>query len=715
LATVTHGNRPVAVDATSARVLDRELLRSWEAYLGAGRLEHVRVPIAESWHRSLAAGVDPFQCGAPTLLADRCDVGQRWEAHPLGKSAPLIRRWLSAFANDSDYVILVSDSHGMLLWVHGDVSVRSQVADAWNTVEGALWSESGAGTNAVGTALIAGAPVHIRAAEHFVESVHQAACSAAPVRDPEDGRLLGVIDVTGTTSKLYPDSLAAALAAARAVEADLCGRMQKRDAQLRARYVERMAAAPGKLGLVTDRGRVIADHPDGLLGRGRLEVPPGGGTVLLPSGRRGIAEPLGAEDAYVIRVLSEPTGSPARLRRRRTSAADDSAMGVSGGLAEWRRAQLELSRLAEEQAALRRVATLVAGQATAEEIFGTVAEEVAQLLGADHGVVWRYEPDGRMTVAAFWTRGAHALPIGTGVKLAGDSVAALVQQSGRPRRLDSYDGLSGPVIDLAHTLGAAPRSTVGAPILAEGRIWGVVVATRTNGEKFAEDTESRLMQFAELVTTAISNAVTWEHLHSSRARIVAAADAERRRIERDLHDGAQQHLVWIGYRLRTARESLEAVPEVAAAALDEAIQGLTAAAEDLRELARGIHPALLTEGGLEPALTMLARRSATPVALEVSSDERYAEAVEVAVYFLVSEALTNVARHARAAHAKLTVRRSDGALIIEVSDNGRGGAESRSGSGLRGLQDRISALGGTLMVESPPGRGTVIRAQIPCI
>ena len=190
---------------------------------------------------------------------------------------------------------------------------------------------------------------------------------------------------------------------------------------------------------------------------------------------------------------------------------------------------------------------------------------------------------------------------------------------------------------------------------------------------------------------------------------------ERRRIERDLHDGAQQHLVWIGYRLRTARESLEAVPEVAAAALDEAIQGLTAAAEDLRELARGIHPALLTEGGLEPALTMLARRSATPVALEVSSDERYAEAVEVAVYFLVSEALTNVARHARAAHAKLTVRRSDGALIIEVSDNGRGGAESRSGSGLRGLQDRISALGGTLMVESPPGRGTVIRAQIPCI
>ena len=255
---------------------------------------------------------------------------------------------------------------------------------------------------------------------------------------------------------------------------------------------------------------------------------------------------------------------------------------------------------------------------------------------------------------------------------------------------------------------------MGAPILAEGRIWGVVLATRTREDEFAEDTESRLVDFAELLATAISNAVTREELHASRARIVAAADAERRRIERDLHDGAQQQLVWIGYGLRTAREALDRDPGAAASALDEAIQGLARAAEDLRELARGIHPALLTEGGLEPALTMLAERCVTPVVLEIASDERYAEAVEIAAYFLVSEALTNVARHAGAAKAKLVVRRIDGTLRVEVTDDGCGGADSRCGSGLRGLQDRISALGGSLMVKSPPGRGTVIRAEIPC-
>jgi signal transduction histidine kinase len=686
------------VDATSARLAERELLRRWDAYLADGRLEYVRAPIAESWRRSRAAGVDPFESRAPTLLADRHDVGERWEAHPLGTGAPLICRWLRPFAENSDYVIVVSDSHGMLLWIHGDVKLRSHVADAWNTVEGALWSEAGAGTNAIGTALAAGVPVHVRAAEHFSEPVHGAACSAAPVHDPEDGRLLGVIDVTGPPSKLYPDSVAAALAAARAVEADLRVQLQRRDAQLRVRFMERVASASGKLALVSRSGRVIADHPDGLVGARRVEVPPAGGEVLLPGGRRGIAEPLDGETGYVVRALSE-TGS----RRRREPVRT-----------EWRRAQLELSRLAEEQAALRRVATLVAGYGSAEEIFATVAEEVAQLLDADHGMVWRYERDGSMTAAAFWTSGVRTVPVGTQVGLEGDSVAALVQESGRPSRLDSYAGLSGPIIDLANTLGAGPRSTVGAPILAEGRVWGMLAATRTRAEEFAEDTESRLVDFAELVATAISNAVTGEELHASRARIVAAADAERRRIERDLHDGAQQQLVWIGYGLRTAREALDRDPVAAATALDEAIQGLAQAAEDLRELARGIHPALLTEGGLEPALTVLAERCVTPVILEVESDERYPEAVEIAAYFLVSEAFTNIARHAGAAHAKLLVRRIDSTLMVEVADDGRGGADGGSGSGLRGLQDRISALGGRLLVESPPGRGTVIHAEIPC-
>ena len=704
-----------AVDATASRVLDRELLQGWDEYLGDGQLEHVRVPIVESWRRSQSAGIDPLDGRAPTLLADRRDVRERWDAHPLRTGAPLIRRWLRPFAEDSDYIIMVTDSGGMVLWVHGDTRVRSQVADAWNTVEGALWTEDAVGTNAIGTTLAGGDAVHVRAAEHFSATLHMAACSAAPVHDPEDGRLLGIIDVTGATSKLLPGSLPVALAAARAVEADLRGRMQSRDARLRVRYLERMASAPGKLALVARSGRVIADHPDGLLGAARLEVPAAGGVVMLPSGRRGIAEPLDGDDGYLIRAESETGGSRPRRGQIRTAGVESEAAGASGGLSEWRGAQLELSRLAEEQAALRRVATLVAGQGTAEEIFATVAEEVAELLDADHGIVWRYEPDWSMTAAAFWTRGDRTLPVGTRVQLEGDSVAALVRQSGRPGRLDRYEGLSGPVIDLANSLGPGPRSTVGAPILAEGRVWGVIVTVRTRNEEFAEDTESRLVDFAHLLATAISNAVTREELHASRARIVAAADAERRRIERNLHDGAQQQLVWIGYGLRTARDALDRDPATAAKALDEAIEGLARAAEDLRELARGIHPVLLTEGGLEPALTMLAERCVTPVVLDVAADERCPEAVESAAYFLVSEALTNVARHAGAAQATLTVRRADRTLVVEVSDDGRGGADSGLGSGLRGLQDRISALGGSLIVESPPGHGTAIRAEIPCV
>jgi signal transduction histidine kinase len=436
--------------------------------------------------------------------------------------------------------------------------------------------------------------------------------------------------------------------------------------------------------------------------------------MVLLGGRTGILEPLDGRDGYVIRALGKTGASRRHLKRIRASGADDEAMGECGGLAEWRRGQLELSRLADEQAALRRVATIVALQGAAEEIFATVAEEVAQLLAADHGVVWRYEPDGSMTVAAFWTRGERTLPVRTRVELEGDSLAGLVQRSGRPGRLDSYEGLAGPVIDLVDSLGAGPRSTVGAPILAEGRVWGAIVAARTTSQEFAEDAESRLVEFADLVATAVSNALTLEELRASRARLVAAADAERRRIERDLHDGTPQQLVWIGYHLRIDRDTLGRAPVAVVTALDEVIEGLAHAADDLRALARGIHPALLTEGGLEPALTMVAKRCPTAVNVEIASDERFPEAVEIAAYFLVSEALTNIGRHARAAHANLIVRRNDGTLIVEVTDDGLGGADRGSGSGLRGLEDRISVLGGSLTVESPPGRGKAMRAEIPC-
>jgi GAF domain len=501
----------------------RELRLMWDEYLSHGRLDHVRRPIAESWHRSEDAGIDPSRSRAPTMFGDRRDSGERWECHPLKAAEPLIRRWLGPMANATEHLIVVSDAEGLLLWLGGDARVRSAAADAMNFVEGSLWSEAGAGTNAIGTALASDHAIQVHAAEHFSEVVHGWTCSAVPVHDPADGRLLGVIDLTGGMTDVHPGSLDAVLAAARAVEANLRVRAQQRDAELRARYLDRMAPAKDPLALLSRSGRVIAD-PEGLLRDERVEVPTDGGAVMLPGGRPGLAEPLDHEDAYVLRPIRRVHSPSHRRGSMAGSVAEERADTAPDDLTEWRRAQLELSHLLDEQAALRRVATLVAGQATADEIFATVAAEVARLVAAHRGTVCRYEPDGTMTVRAFWTGGGRTLPVGTRVELTGDSVAALVQQSGRPSRIDSYEGLAGPVIDLTSTLGGVPRSTVGAPILAEGRVWGAILASSMGRWPLAEDAESRLMGFAELVATAISNAVARAELNASRARIVAAAD-----------------------------------------------------------------------------------------------------------------------------------------------------------------------------------------------
>jgi signal transduction histidine kinase len=533
-----------------------------------------------------------------------------------------------------------------------------------------------------------------------------------PVHDPEDGRLLGVIDLTGQVSTAHPATLAATLAAARAVEADLRVRAQLRDARLRTRYLDRMASAAGKLAVVTSSGRVIADHPDGFVRRERINVPIGGGELILPGGQRAVAEAVG-DDAYVVRAVGATGASRAAPGRHPTSAARDAEVDAQDELAEWRRAQLELSRLAEEQAALRRVATLVAGQVTAEEIFATVAEEVARLFEAQRGIVCRYEPDGTTTVVAFWANEGGTLPVGTRLALDARSVSALVQQSGRPakKRLDSFEDLPGLVANLVANL-ATPRSTVGAPILVEGRVWGVVLASSTQPESFRNDVESRLMSFAELVATAISNAVAREELNASRARIVAAADETRRRIQRDLHDGAQQRLVTLIMEMRAAAGKDRAEAAELRAELTRAAEAATAALDELRETSRGIHPAVLTRGGLRPALSALARRSAIPVELEISVRGRFAEGIEVAAYYVVSELLTNAVKHARAAVVRVVVERQDRTLHLAVHDDGVGGADA-AGSGLIGVRDRVEAIGGTIDVESPAGAGTTVLVSLP--
>jgi signal transduction histidine kinase len=381
-------------------------------------------------------------------------------------------------------------------------------------------------------------------------------------------------------------------------------------------------------------------------------------------------------------------------------------------LTGWRREQLELSRLVEEQAALRRVATLVAGEATADETFATVAEEVARFLRADRGTVCRYEPDGTMTVVAFWTHSGHVLPAGTRVALEGADVSGLVHQLGRPARIDGYDGLSGPVIDVASTLGAPPRSTVGAPILVEGRVWGAILASATGRDPLPGDTESRLMGFAELVATAIANAVARADLHASRARIVTAADASRRRIERNLHDGAQQLLVSVALELRAAAGNLTAGPDELREELARTANEVTAALDELREISRGIHPAIVTKGGLGPALRALCRRSATPVQLELSTAGRFPEPIEVTGYYVVSELLANAVKHARASVIGVCVEQLHGRLHLSVRDDGIGGADP-GGSGLVGLRDRVEAMQGTMVVESPAGAGTAVLVSLP--
>src|SRR6201993_5013773 len=294
----------VAIDVTaSPSMWARELHRIWDDYVSQGHLDRVRRPIADSWRRSRLAGIDPSRTRAPSTFEDRRDVRDRWEAHPLQAVAPLIRRWLGPLGYESDNLIVVSDAQGLLLWLEGNARVRSAAADAMNFVEGALWSEAGAGTNAIGTALAADHGVQVHAAEHFSEVVHGWTCSAAPVHDPEDGRLLGVIDLTGLAATANPRNIAAVLAAARAVEADLRVRAQERDAQRRLRYLERTASVRGKLALVRPSGRLIANHPDGFLHGKRIEIPAGGGVMTLPDGRQGFAEVLDHGDGYLVHSL----------------------------------------------------------------------------------------------------------------------------------------------------------------------------------------------------------------------------------------------------------------------------------------------------------------------------------------------------------------------------------------------------------------------------
>ncbi|MCW2903503.1 MAG: histidine kinase, partial [Streptosporangiaceae bacterium] len=369
---------------------------------------------------------------------------------------------------------------------------------------------------------------------------------------------------------------------------------------------------------------------------------------------------------------------------------------------------------AEEQAALRRVATLVARAAPPSEVFAAVSAEVGRLLAADYTVLSRYDPDGAINVVGQWSKtgGALPYPIGTWVKRGGRNLHTLVFETGRPARIDDYADATGPAADAAR--GRGIRSGLGAPISVEGRLWGVINVSSTDEEPLPADTEARLAGFTELVATAIANAEAQAALTASRARIVAAADTTRRRIERDLHDGAQQRLISLALHLRTTVQA--AVPpgdDQLTAQLDGIAADIGGVLDELREIARGLHPAALADGGLRPALKTLARRCAVPVRLDVQPDARFPEPIELAAYYVVAEALTNAVKHAQATVIDVQVETGEGLLRVGVRDDGRGGADPTGGSGLVGLTDRVEALGGRLTVNSPPGAGTAMQVVLP--
>ena len=372
----------------------------------------------------------------------------------------------------------------------------------------------------------------------------------------------------------------------------------------------------------------------------------------------------------------------------------------------------DLRVLAEQQAALRRVATLVARGVAPTEVFSAVAEELAHCLGVHNAGLCRLEPEGAATlVAARDEAGLTNSLVGQRFSLEGENIVATVMRTGRAARMDNHDDAVGPAAARIRELGM--RSAVGAPIIVDGRLWGAATVSTSRLEPLPADAEARVCDFADLVATAIANAHAHAELTASRVRIVAAADYARQRIERDLHDGAQQRLVSLGLELRTVEAGVPSDLLPLRARISDLVTTVTGISEDLQELSRGIHPAILSKGGLGPAIKVLARRSALPVELLLGAERRLPDPVEVAAYYVVAEAVTNAAKHAQASMVEVCVDTKAQDLHLSIRDDGIGGADAAKGSGITGLRDRVEALGGTLSISSQPGIGTELRATIP--
>jgi PAS domain S-box-containing protein len=369
----------------------------------------------------------------------------------------------------------------------------------------------------------------------------------------------------------------------------------------------------------------------------------------------------------------------------------------------------EVGRLAQEQRALRRVATLVASQVSPERVFTAVSEECARVLQVNASAVVRFEGDDTATIVGRHNRdNVDLFALGDRFAVDENTTIGRVLSTRATARIDDWRGRTDHMAEAVLRVGY--RSTVAAPIVVAGILWGAVAIG--SAHRLPPDSEGRLAAFCELVSLAVASAQARADLSASRARIVKAGDEQRRKLERNLHDGAQQRLVSLALKLRIAQSRLGSDPDGVAQLLEEASRELDTGLEEVREIARGLHPGALTARGLRPALEALGERLPIGVHIDVAQ-ERFPEHVEVTAYYIVSEALTNVSKHARATRAGVVVRRDDDVLRFEITDDGRGGANPSAGSGILGLRDRAEAAGGTLFVVSPPGRGTVVSGRLP--
>ena len=376
--------------------------------------------------------------------------------------------------------------------------------------------------------------------------------------------------------------------------------------------------------------------------------------------------------------------------------------GVAGGY----------RRVVEHQGALRRVATLVARGLPPSAVFKTVAGETGRLLKADYTAILRYEPDRTVSVLAHWSDpNVPDIPTPAGGRWAIENTpAATVLRTGEPARRESAS--------VTGEIGAWFRSrginhAIACPITVDGQLWGTMSIWFRDSEPPPVDTEECIREFVELAACTIAQAESRAKLIASRARVVASSDAARRRIERDLHDGAQQHLISLGLELRAAEADLPPEQEELRTWLSTTAQELSDVLAELQEISHGLHPAILARGGLEAALTALARRSPVPVELRIHARRRLPEQIEVTIYYIVSEALTNVLKHANASVMRVDLDMEGQKLCLSVRDDGQGGADLGRGSGLIGLCDRVAALDGTMQVTSPIGEGTSLLITIP--